>query len=85
MAGGGSFLSFTLGATIPLIGFLVTSGVSAFVVSLGASLLALAGLGVGISRLTHRPPLFSAIRQVALGGTAAAVTYGVGALLGAGI
>ena len=84
-AAGGSFLSFTLGAAIPLLGYLVTSGVSAFVASLGASLIALAGLGVGISRLTHRPALLSAGRQVLLGGAAAAVTYGVGTLLGAGV
>ena len=51
--------------------------------SLVLSLLALAVLGVGISRLTRRPPLFSALRQVALGGIAAAVTFAVGTIIGA--
>ena len=51
-------------------------------VSLAASLLALALLGLGISRLTRRSPLFSSVRQVALGGVAAAVTYLVGRLVG---
>ncbi len=78
----GSFLAFTLGALVPLVPYLLLSGQAAFVTSLGASLIALALLGYGISRLTRRPALFSALRQVALGGIAAAVTYGVGRLIG---
>jgi vacuolar iron transporter family protein len=78
----GSFLAFTLGALIPLIPYLLLSGTAAFALSLGASLAALGLLGYGISRLTHRPPLFSAVRQIALGGTAAAVTFLVGSLVG---
>ena len=82
-AGVGSVRAFTLGALVPLVPFLLWSGAMAFVSSLGVSLVALALLGYGISRLTHRPALYSAVRQVLLGGTAAAVTYGVGALIGA--
>jgi VIT1/CCC1 family predicted Fe2+/Mn2+ transporter len=78
----GSFLAFTLGALVPLVPYLLLSGSAAFVTSLGASLAALALLGYGISRLTRRPALFSALRQVALGGIAAGVTYGVGRLIG---
>ena len=78
----GSFLAFTLGALVPLVPYLLLSGQAAFVTSLGASLVALALLGYGISRLTRRPALFSAVRQVLLGGVAAAVTYGVGRLIG---
>ncbi len=82
-AGLGSFLAFTLGAIIPLIPYLVVASALAFVTSLGASLIALLALGLGISRLTHRSPLFSALRQLLLGAVAAGVTYGVGTLLGA--
>ena len=82
-AGGGSFLAFTLGAAVPLVPYLIGSGAAAFAASIVASLIALAALGVGISRLTHRTPLFSAVRQVLLGGLAAAVTYAIGTLLGA--
>jgi len=78
----GSFFAFTLGAIIPLVPYLILSGTAAFAASLGASLLALALLGFGISRLTRRPALFSAVRQVLLGGIAAAVTYGVGRMIG---
>jgi VIT1/CCC1 family predicted Fe2+/Mn2+ transporter len=78
----GSFLAFTLGALVPLIPFLLYSGGTAFVGSLTASLLALALLGYGISRLTRRSALYSSVRQVLLGGIAAAVTYAVGAFVG---
>jgi VIT1/CCC1 family predicted Fe2+/Mn2+ transporter len=78
----GSFLSFTLGAFIPLVPYLLSSGRVAFVSSLGLSLLALALLGVGISLLTRRSMVFSAVRQVLLGGIAAAVTWTVGTLIG---
>jgi Uncharacterized membrane protein len=81
-AAGGSFLAFVAGAFIPLVPYLLTSGQAAFTASLVLSLIALALLGVGISRLTRRPPLFSALRQVALGGIAAAVTYAVGSFIG---
>jgi len=78
----GSFAAFTLGALVPLVPYLLWQGPTAFVLSLGISLAALAFLGFGISRLTHRPGLYSSVRQVCLGGLAAAVTYGVGALIG---
>lgn len=81
----GSFIAFTIGALVPLVPFLLLSGSTAFVTSIVASLAALALLGFGISRLTHRPALFSSVRQVLLGGVAAAVTFGVGMLVGANV
>ncbi len=81
-AAAGSFLAFTLGALIPLVPYLLLRGTPAFVASLGVSLVALALLGAGISMLTRRPLVYAAARQVLLGGAAAAVTYGVGALVG---
>lgn len=80
----GSFLSFTIGAAIPLIPYLLTIGGTAFGLSLGGSLGALALLGYLISRMTRRHPVYSTVRQVLLGGVAAAVTFGVGTLIGAG-
>ncbi len=81
----GSFIAFTIGALIPLIPFLLLQGSTAFATSVVASLVALALLGFGISRLTHRPALFSSVRQVILGGVAAAVTFGVGMLVGVNV
>jgi VIT1/CCC1 family predicted Fe2+/Mn2+ transporter len=82
-AGIGSFFAFTLGAVIPLVPYLLAEGAIAFTASLGASLVALLALGYGISRLTHRSTLYSAVRQLVLGALAAGVTYAVGTLLGA--
>lgn len=82
-AAGSSFCAFVVGAVVPLIPYVLLSGGTAFATSLGVSLAALALLGFAISRLTHRPALYAAVRQVLLGGSAAAVTYAVGALIGA--
>lgn len=51
-------------------------------------LLALVGLfacGALVARVTARGWLFSGMRQLVLGGAAAAVTYGLGMLLGAAL
>jgi VIT1/CCC1 family predicted Fe2+/Mn2+ transporter len=80
----GSFVAFTLGAAVPLVPYLVGFGTATLGLSLLVSLGALAALGYGISRLTGRSAPYSAIRQVLLGGAAAAVTYGVGSLVGVG-
>jgi VIT1/CCC1 family predicted Fe2+/Mn2+ transporter len=79
----GSFLAFTLGALVPLVPYLLSSGAPAFVASLLVSLGALFVLGLGISGLTRRNPLRTAFRQVLLGGIAAGVTFAVGTLIGA--
>lgn len=78
-----SFVAFTSGAFVPLLPFLLGSGQPAFFGSIGLSLIALALLGFGIARLTRRPMLYGAIRQVLLGGAAAAVTFAVGSIIGA--
>jgi len=56
--------------------------VAAFSLSLLVSLGALFVLGLSISRLTRRNPLRTALRQLLLGGIAAAVTFAVGAFIG---
>ncbi len=38
--------------------------------------------GMVVGRLTGRPVLSSGLRQLALGGLAVAITYGVGTLIG---
>jgi vacuolar iron transporter family protein len=81
-AAGSSFMAFVVGALVPLIPYLLLGGATAFATSLGVSLGGLAILGYGISRLTRRPPLYVSVRQVLLGGSAAAVTYLVGSIIG---
>jgi vacuolar iron transporter family protein len=81
----GSFAAFTAGALIPLVPYLLTTGSPAFAASLTLSLAALALLGAGIAVLTRRTAWYGALRQVLLGGIAAAVTYAVGVAIGIGI
>ena len=84
-AAGSSFTAFVGGALIPLIPFLLMSGTSALVTSVVISLVALFGLGVGVSFLTKKSWLMSGVRQLALGGAAALVTYLVGQAIGASV
>ena len=78
-----SFALFALGAFVPVAPFFVSSSVAAIFASIALSLLALLALGVLTSFFNGRSPLFSGLRQVAIGAAAAAVTYGVGRLFGA--
>ncbi len=81
----GSLVSFAVGALVPLVPYLLLAGTSAFTLSLVATLTALFCVGLGVSRLTHRHAVRSGLRQAALGLLAAAVTYGVGTLLGTAV
>ena len=81
-AAGGSFLAFAAGASVPLVPYLFGGGQLAFTVSLVASFVVLFLVGAGVSLITGRGTLFSGLRQVAIGAAAAAVTYGVGVVIG---
>jgi VIT1/CCC1 family predicted Fe2+/Mn2+ transporter len=81
-AAGGSFVAFAIGAALPVIPYLILTGATAFVVSIVVSLVALFGVGAGVSLLTGRGVLFSGARQVAIGAAAAVVTFAVGSLIG---
>lgn len=77
-----SFLLFALGAIIPVLPFFFTGGGRAATVSLALSALGLFAIGAGISLFTGRGAWFSGLRQMFFGLAAAAVTYGVGWLMG---
>jgi VIT1/CCC1 family predicted Fe2+/Mn2+ transporter len=55
------------------------------VASLVISLVALFGVGAGVSLLTGRSALFSGARQVGIGAAAAIVTYIVGTAIGVSV
>ena len=78
----GSFAAFAIGASIPVIPFLIASGTAALAVSLGLSLVALFAVGAGVSLLTGRGLVFSGARQLAIGLAAALVTYAIGSIIG---
>jgi len=84
-AAGGSFVAFAAGAIIPVVPYLVAGGTTAFVLSLGLSLVALFIVGAGVSLLTGRGALFSGLRQVGIGAAAAGVTYLVGRIIGVSV
>ena len=84
-AAGWSFATFAVGATIPLVPFWLGSGNAAVIASALLSLGALFGVGAGMSFVTGRSPLVSGLRMLLIGSAAAAITYGVGTLLGVGI
>jgi VIT1/CCC1 family predicted Fe2+/Mn2+ transporter len=85
-AGLGSLSAFAVGAMVPLLPFLLLGGgTAAFGLSIAGSGLALFAIGIGVSRLTHRHAIWTGIRQAGLGGLAAAVTFGIGSLLGTAV
>ena len=81
-AAGSSFVMFCLGAAVPIIPFTVTARTSALAASVVLSGLVLFLLGVLVTTLTGRSPLRSGVRQLLFGLGAAAVTYGIGRLVG---
>ncbi|NIZ90189.1 VIT1/CCC1 transporter family protein [Kineococcus rubinsiae] len=78
-----SFLFFASGAVIPVLPFLFgLAGGTALVVATVLVGLALLGTGAVVGLLSGGPPLRRAVRQLAIGCAAAAITYGLGTLFG---
>jgi vacuolar iron transporter family protein len=82
MAAVSSFLAFVMGALVPVIPYLFTSGPSAWLASVLVSGLALFAVGAVISIFTAAGPILSGLRMLGIGLLASAVTFGVGRLLG---
>lgn len=78
-----SFLFFASGAVIPVLPWIFgLSGVTAVVVALVLVGVALLSTGAAVGLLSGAPPLRRAVRQLAIGFGAAAVTYLLGLLFG---
>jgi VIT1/CCC1 family predicted Fe2+/Mn2+ transporter len=80
-----SFLLFATGAIIPVLPYLFVGGLQAVFVSGLLSALGLFTIGAGITLFTGRHPIGSGLRQVLFGLAAAAVTFGLGKLVGVGL
>lgn len=80
-----SFISFVLGAAIPLIPFVCWHSKNNLFYSIGLSLLALFAIGASLSLFTQRNMWWSGMRTMLIGVAAGAVTYFVGTLLGVGV
>ena len=77
-----SFGLFSLGAIFPVLPYFFMTGIPAVVASAALAGLALATTGVVTSFFTGRGPLFSAVRQLAIGYGAAVITFAIGRLVG---
>jgi vacuolar iron transporter family protein len=73
-----SFVTFALGAFVPLLPFLIGSGNGAALAAIVAGGLTLFVVGSLMSYFTGKNPLRSGTRMLVIGAAAAAITYGVG-------
>ncbi len=80
-----SFILFTFGAIIPVSAFTFLTGTSAIIVSILFSIVGLFALGAVITLFTGRSVLYSGFRMVVFGLIAAAITFGIGHLIGSSI
>ncbi len=80
-----SFFLFAVGAIFPIFPYLFWSGTTAIYISLAISAIGLFIIGAGITLMTGRGVLYTGMRQVLVGIAAAALTFGVGKLIGVSV
>ncbi|WP_328772325.1 VIT1/CCC1 transporter family protein [Streptomyces sp. NBC_00286] len=83
VAAASSFGSFALGALLPVLPYLL--GATALWPAVLLALVGLFACGAVVARVTARSWWYSGLRQLALGGAAAGVTYALGSLFGAAV
>ncbi|MDQ1445235.1 MAG: vacuolar iron transporter family protein [Acidimicrobiaceae bacterium] len=79
-----SFITFAIGAVIPLMPWFFAQGTTAIWLSVALGLVASLAVGVGLSAFTGRSWLRTAARQLVVGVFAAGVPYLIGRAVGAG-
>jgi VIT1/CCC1 family predicted Fe2+/Mn2+ transporter len=77
-----SFCLFACGALFPVAPYFFLGGQAALLASVASTAGGLALIGIGTSLFTGRSMLFSIARQFVITSVAAAITFGVGYLLG---
>lgn len=77
-----SFVAFTLGAILPLFPWFFTGGTTGVILSIVIGAVFALILGALIGAMAGRPVVGTALRQLLVAALAAAVTFGVGHLLG---
>ena len=80
-----SFILFAIGAIIPLAPFFWGGGSTAIIISVVSSTLGLFLIGAAITLFTGKSVWYSGMRQVVFGLMAAAITFGIGRLIGVSI
>jgi VIT1/CCC1 family predicted Fe2+/Mn2+ transporter len=77
-----SFFLFAFGALFPILPYFFWNGATAILLSLVISAAGLFIIGAAITLMTGKSIWFSGTRQVLVGIAAAALTYGIGKLIG---
>jgi len=77
-----SFMMFTVGGIIPVVPFIFTTGINAIIISIAMSTVGLFVIGGAITLFTGKNLWYSGFRQVVFGLIAAAITFGIGRLIG---
>jgi VIT1/CCC1 family predicted Fe2+/Mn2+ transporter len=80
-----SFISFALGALLPLAPFALGAGSSSLMIATGLAGVALFIVGAALSLFSGRNALFGGVRMLLIGGLAAVATYSIGLLFGVGL
>jgi VIT1/CCC1 family predicted Fe2+/Mn2+ transporter len=81
-AAASSFSAFVVGAGLPLLPYIFRGDSSAVTVSAALSGIALVIVGSSLAGISGRNVLWGGLRMLLAGASAAAVTYGVGSLIG---
>ncbi|NOT16763.1 MAG: hypothetical protein HOP20_01690 [Sulfuriferula sp.] len=77
-----SFIAFCIGAGIPLLPFVLSSGSKALISGILMTAIALFLVGASISLFTGRHALWGGLRMLGIGSAAGTITYFIGSLLG---
>lgn len=80
-----SFLSFALGAAVPVVPYAVAAGAAAFLAAVVAAAVVLFGVGAAVALLAGRPTVRGGLRQVGIGALAAAITFAIGRAIGVSV
>jgi vacuolar iron transporter family protein len=80
-----SFVSFAIGALIPLLPWLFGVGTAAIVASMVLGSIAALAVGATLGNFTGRPRVTIAIRQLALTAVPAAAVFGIGKAIGVSV
>jgi VIT1/CCC1 family predicted Fe2+/Mn2+ transporter len=80
-----SFFLFAAGAIVPVLPYVFLTGTAGIIVSAAASALGLFLIGAAITLMTGRNLILSGLRQMGFGLAAAAITFGIGRLVGVNV
>ena len=84
-AASSSFVSFALGAVVPLLPYIFLGGASALIAALVLAGLTILVVGALTARLSMRSPWFGGARALLIGAVATSITYVVGRLVGVAV